>query len=333
MWENYKIYSLFTERGEQQGTGFMWVCTSVRLRVCRFHIRMCMSNYREVTRKYHSLINLKFVCSQASDSSFAIDATHAQTAQMNTAQASTSQADTAQVDISPDDLPIDEPLEKEKPPLIWMLEETFEGSAELQLFLQEESCWSRSNKKTLTKGVKGIYRCNKVKRYGQQCSHAIYTLEDFEPGNAQIQLYRNNWPHDHDDHNNRVTGIPNEIKQSILTIMEENKAATPKYILHRCQEKFGAKAPTRKQIANVIQHHKNKKYGTAKVTMNDLIQFFNDNKNIRDDPDKAFVVDFQRSPPTESQKWFRLFVTTKRLLENSVDARCVHPDATHRIMI
>lgn len=117
-----------------------------------------------------------------------------------------------------------------------------------------------------TKGVKTSYRCNQVKRYGEQSSHAIYTLMDYEPNNTEIQLYRNNWPHDHDNHGNRVTRISDEMKKAIYEMMDENHAATPKFILHRCQEKYGEKAPTRKQISNIMQHYKSIKYGTAKIT-------------------------------------------------------------------
>lgn len=68
--------------------------------------------------------------------------------------------------------------------------------------------------------------------------------------------------------------------------------------------------------------------------MTELVQFVEANKQIPDDMDSAFVVDFDRSPSTEKMnKWFRFFVTTKRLLQNSVDAECIHADGTYRVMM
>lgn len=86
-----------------------------------------------------------------------------------------------------------------------------------------------------------------MKKDGPQCSHAIYTLKDFEPNNSRIQLYRVNLPHDHHEHANLVV-LPEEIKKFIIDQAKMNPVATAKTILHRCQEKFGIKSPTRKQI-------------------------------------------------------------------------------------
>lgn len=68
--------------------------------------------------------------------------------------------------------------------------------------------------------------------------------------------------------------------------------------------------------------------------MADVVKFCNDNMNVPDGLDDAFVLDFERSPPDEkTNKWFRFFVTTKRLLQTTVDAECMHADGTYRVMV
>lgn len=68
--------------------------------------------------------------------------------------------------------------------------------------------------------------------------------------------------------------------------------------------------------------------------MADLVKFCDENMNIPDDLDVAFIIDFARSSREEiTNKWFRFFVSTKRLFQTTIDAECIHADATYRIMI
>lgn len=50
--------------------------------------------------------------------------------------------------------------------------------------------------------------------------------------------YRCNLMYDHNDHVNRSTNVPPDIKKFIIELMENNPGATPKTFLHRCQEKY-----------------------------------------------------------------------------------------------
>lgn len=65
--------------------------------------------------------------------------------------------------------------------------------------------------------------------------------------------------------------------------------------------------------------------------MGQLTEFVNQNKKIPDGDDEAFIVSFERSPPEKEQRYFRYFVSTKRLLRMAAEAKILHADATHKL--
>lgn len=79
--------------------------------------------------------------------------------------------------------------------IVWRFEKLFQNQEELNAFLIVENCWVVDKRKTQAKGLKLIYRCTKVRRRGLQCSAGIYTLQNVEPNNPNIQLFRKNLDH------------------------------------------------------------------------------------------------------------------------------------------
>lgn len=213
----------------------------------------------------------------------------------------------------------------------WNLEYTFPNLDDCMYAINEDECWTKQKVLYTTNGTKTGYRCKHVKRRGKQCSAGIYTIHDFEPNNTAVRLYRKNLSHDHGTNANQVTALSDVIKQQIIQLYDTG--LKPKGILYRLQQDPENVVPSIDRIRNVIEMHKLKKYGKSNMTMNELQTFCNAHSAIPDDDDTAFVAAFERSRIEDDEKWFRLFITTKRLLINSIKAACIHADGTYKMNI
>lgn len=215
---------------------------------------------------------------------------------------------------------------------IWILEKTFPNAEECQKFideLQSEATWRKGNNRKQKKGVKREYNCNKVKTRGPQCATGLYTLSQFEPNNPEVNLYRSNLAHNHDDLPNQVFKIPEETKKIITDLHDKNE--TFKGILFKFRQMELDYMPRDTQVQSVITDYQRKKFGSSKAEISSFVDFYEENKAIPADQDKAFVVDFQRSETGATDNWIRIFVSTTRLLENAVDAECIHADGTYKL--
>lgn len=228
-------------------------------------------------------------------------------------------------------LPDEQPVANvEAPPIVFLLTKTFANMVEFENFLDKDK-WKRSRRETLNKGIKTYYRCGATKRRGRQCAAGAYTLHDFEPNNTQVRWYEKNQLHDHENHENLRTTVPEAVKTEILDL--KAKGNTPKAILFKLQKRTDIEVPSKSQIENVIDVQKKKNVGLATTTMNDLLEFYENNKNIPEDDDTAFVANFERSERGSKEKWFRFYMTTKRLLKNAKNGKIIHADGTYKVTI
>lgn len=84
----------------------------------------------------------------------------------------------------------------------------------------------------------------------------------------------------------------------------------------------------------VIDRHKQEKDGVGAMSMNQLNAFYDQNNAIPESDHKAFIVMFDRSKSGEIEnKWFRYFVSTKRLLNNCAEADNLQADGTYKLLI
>lgn len=94
------------------------------------------------------------------------------------------------------------------------------------------------------------------------------------------------------------------------------------------------------QLKHAASHHKQQNYGAPKVTVEELKNWFDENKHIPENDDVAFIpaARFQNiiSPPNAQQyvpdkMKFKALVTTKRLIKNAMDKSIIHADATYKL--
>lgn len=82
---------------------------------------------------------------------------------------------------------------------------TFENRAEVSEFLKNENCWSLLKSERLVKGIKTSYRCNRVKRRGNQCKASLYTLHGYDSADETTKLFRRRAEHNCEQSENRVS--------------------------------------------------------------------------------------------------------------------------------
>lgn len=227
-----------------------------------------------------------------------------------------------------------EPNVPEKGPAVfWEYDRTFNNGAELDDFIRNEKCWSVLKSERLVKGVKTIYRCNRVKRRGNQCTSGVYTLHSYDPTDETIKLFRRRAEHGCEASANRVnTKIGDEVKNFILE--QYNLGNPPATIIFKLREKTDIIQPSKEQVTYVINYYK-EKLPKADVSISQMTEFFKRNSSLPEDDDDPFVVNFACSPPrtADAQKFFRIFYSTKRLLKHALESDIIHADGTYKILV
>lgn len=70
------------------------------------------------------------------------------------------------------------------------------------------------------------------------------------------------------------------------------------------------------------------------MTLNELEVFKDEHMTVPDNEDEAFCVGFERSDKDQNvENWFRVFISTKRLLRLGTLADNIHADGTYKMNI
>lgn len=265
---------------------------------------------------------------------------------------SSSPAQTNESDISNDEIAVKR----------WEFIKEFKTQVEVDAFLKTKGEFAIRSSTQLNRGLKKTYRCKKAKKLGEQCACKYYTLtghkrcesseesddnddlqkagtscddipqEEEQPG--PVELYFNNLAHTCDKLEQTSIQLPQKIKEKILSLY--TRFRKPKQIcleMSVSEDVADDELPTLRQIRNVLKQHKEKEHGKGPITMRQLNDFVEARSAIPEDEDEAYVVLFERSPSNvePANSFYRLFLSTKRLLRESADAKNVHADATKKI--
>lgn len=216
---------------------------------------------------------------------------------------------------------------------IWEYTQTFANKNEFAAFLRDEKCWSLLKTQYLQKGTKVVYRCNRVKRRGKQCNAGVYTLECSDGENAIIKLYSKIAEHSCNGSENKVTAkIGEDVKNFIL---EQYKLGNPPAtIIFKLREKKDIEQPSKEQVTHIINYYK-EKLPKSDVSIAQLKEFVESNNALPENEDDPFVVNFSCSPPRtpNEEKYFRIFVSTKRLLKHATESKILHADGTYKVVV
>lgn len=262
-------------------------------------------------------------------------------------------ASNTQTDLSSENIETDENSdeiadeeENDQKRQIWTLEAKFKNENELNNYLKANGEWATrgSDKKT----GKIRWRCCFVKSKGPQCASKKYSVSVFEKrteidenaGSDEelcevIHLYKTTDEHNHNNLPNKVKRLSEPIKKRNIDMhLQKRKPMTISLTIGDDESVPDDEQPTKRQIKNVVDTYKKKIFGSNPITMRELTEFVEARQNLPQDEDEAFILGFERSPSNQAtDKFFRFFVTTLRLMRNADRARLIHTDATEKIMV
>lgn len=236
---------------------------------------------------------------------------------------------------------------EEEEPLQWNCIHTFETEEAVQDFLSNENCWSTRGTQQLKSGFKRILRCKLVPaKDPDPCEAAMYILQSSvfiettsDDGAVEIKdkmvlhVYRNNRVHTHDRNKSKKVNFDKSVIDKVIDLHKDGKKPQRIiYILRADSSIPQEQQPPRDYIKNWIQKYEREQYSAKPFTMRDLTKFVEENNKTPEDEDAAFIIAFERSPPSQKMnRFFRFFITTTRLLRLAANTTICHADATHKV--
>lgn len=214
----------------------------------------------------------------------------------------------------------------------WTLEQTFKSKHEAIAAVESEKIWSYYYENKSDSGVRVNYRCNLMKFRGQQCASGLYLL--YNSQNEDVHLYRADSPHTHDDDGNKenaVNRIGGELEAEIRSLFEHN--VRPKAILYSLVRK-GFTPPTKSKLTTFLNKIRKQKFGTEKLHFGTLEKWLEESNSVPLNDDQPFVVAYKVRTDEDNveNSIFRFFVSTKLLLNQAVNAKILHTDATYKLV-
>lgn len=181
-------------------------------------------------------------------------------------------------------------------------------------------------------GLRITYRCNQMKFRGAQCTAGKYLL--FDSTNKSIHLYRADAEHTHNDagfKENAVNKISGVLESEIRTMFGFNMK--PKLILYNLVIK-GLQPPTKSQLSTFLTKLRKEKFGACKLDYGSLEEWLVKNETVPLEDDHPFIVGHEMiiNDDNYDASMFRFLVSTKRLLNNAINMKKIHADATYKLI-
>lgn len=208
----------------------------------------------------------------------------------------------------------------------WSLLKIFATDAEVRNYIKREKIWAIQNKHETDEGVKIHYRCNLATKKGPQCMCKMYVLQPHTSIESKIYL---SGGHTHE--NARKTEMDDAVQIIVLSLAKKGMkpAAIKKYIEEELPE---AKVPNLKCIYNYLHRTNYKKNAEHKVSVGEMVEWFEANSSIPENESTPFILSHECSEPGDKAKFFRFAVTSKILLKNATKSKILHADATYKLI-
>lgn len=226
--------------------------------------------------------------------------------------------------IAEEDAQLEMPQKKRRIHKNWIFVRTFESKEEADKFLEDEN-WSYSYKNVSSDGIRITYRCKLVKFRGKQCEAGIYLL--FDSRSSNIQLFRADSEHTHENDPNKVDVIAPEIEK-VIRELYENNVSKPKAMQTNLLNK-GIEPPPLPKLKTLLKKLNDQKYGSEKLNYGLLEKWLQDESSSYPDGEtEPFVLSYEIFSESE----FRFVVTTKQLLKLAIGSQMIHADATYKLI-
>lgn len=131
------------------------------------------------------------------------------------------------------------------------------------------------------------------------------------------------------------------MKEILIKLLDDGKTLLK--ILDVIRQMDNIVQPRKNQVESFIKAYRKARFGAAKMTVQQFVDWAIAHSDIPDDIDKAFVLAYEHSPlgddipddvdETTIVPWIRIIVSTKRLLANSSQSKIIHADGTYKLNI
>lgn len=225
------------------------------------------------------------------------------------------------------DLDVEPPQKKRRIRKDWIYERTFKTKAEADKFLSEGN-WGYHYDNKSEDGVNITYRCKSVKFRGVQCAAAVRLI--FDSRSDDIQLFRADADHTHDNNPNAIEIIPLDVQEEMRRLFENN-VTKPKAMKVNLAKK-GFDLPSEAKFKTFMKKLNDERFGKEKIHCGTLEKWLQENSSVPDSDTKPFVLSYEMNYENESNIDFRFFVTSKLLLKQAIEAKKIHTDATYKMV-
>ncbi|CAF0979499.1 unnamed protein product [Brachionus calyciflorus] len=149
--------------------------------------------------------------------------------------------------------------------------------------------------------------------------------------NDSVMICISNEIHDHSkwQESNRHYVIREPARSKIIEYERMNMK--PSTILDML-EQHKMECPSIRQLNNFLSNYRRSQNGSKCITMSELVEFVSPKLSVPNDVDEAFVAAYEYDAPSIEKRWFRLFITTKRLISLATKANHVLADATYKLV-
>lgn len=222
----------------------------------------------------------------------------------------------------------------------WEMDSVYESKEKAIASVKEGNIWSFHFSNTTSEGSKSYYRCNRVKKKGEQCAAGLYLF--YPKNSSKVFLFRAAADHSHDNLHSLSNKLSEKMKMETRKLVELH--VKPKKIFEILTEK-GLQPKNKAQLSNYLVKLRKELFGPSAISLGQLEQWCIDHSLLPESDDAAFVVSYTVGYEDEELEddededenenrgpYFRIFVSTKRLLKSASISKKIHSDATYKLV-
>jgi hypothetical protein len=170
------------------------------------------------------------------------------------------------------------------------------------------------------------YKCKK----GVKCPAEVFLL--YKADSDGVALYTTG-NHDHSGTNQQRRGIHPDTKQLIQQLFNDG-VQKPRQLLNALRNRQCSPLPSKMQLSNFLAVMKTSLYGRHSISLGELQAWAEKRQALPDDEDEVFVCSFDSDPGKDHHNpaYFRIALSTKRLLRLGAKSQSVHADATYKLI-
>lgn len=225
---------------------------------------------------------------------------------------------------------------KEREPQKWIQQQEFDSEQDAKTFIlaKGDFAFSYGSRSTGSK----VYRCKNIKaRAVEQCSEK-YRIVFLVNGK-----FRAEW--NQEEHNCELlehqckAGLPDEVKDYIKTVVRAGRSGAKTLrnlmIIEKSQGRLLSAIPTVNEIKYFLKTIRNERPQGPKISLKDLENWCEANKNCPPDLDTPFVVGYSAhygEVLDDPEKRFWFLVSTRRLMQLASECSTFTCDTTFKIL-